>query len=1343
MTTQAAGGDRRHKGNRRARTSKRKFFHGWWVLLPSALIAMVVPPIGPVQATFSSQTQISNGQGFLQGQFAQVGVRANGAFGSTSVPSGFNQNPANCLGFRVDREMDGWGVTTDDGDFFCPGSPFEGWQVKVGSSIGKNDNGQTGVAGAVSNVQSAGSSQCVSWDSASPYNGVSISQRYCVPTAGQALHTDVTLTNTTGSAISDVFFGRGFDPDNATGSGSMTCAGSTGNTTTFQSCNAVTGQGAEAQATARWGNGAFIALQSFDARARVARQTGGFSSPDPADIWNAGNTLATSGAYLGNIGEIYADAGIYVALNVPTLGAGASTSFRISYVLSAEGNNAPVLGAPVVSGIGQTSASVASTVNPKGYSTTATLVYSTDSSFATSSSVSMGTFTGSDELAASAEITGLDPSETYYAKIVATNETGTTESAVFDFDTLAATAPIVSSEEPTVTVDDGPVTLSGTLNPNGFSSTAVFQYSTTADFSGTVVDIPVSGTFTGTSLSTVSTTVSGLSPTTTYYFRLKVTNASGSAYGSTMSFVPADIPVPTSLVVTSLDDTTANGTLRWAITQANATAGGIYDSITFGVNGTITLTSALPQITQNVTITGNGRTNTIIDGNNLYRIFNVPSGRSLTISDMTLKQGQNVYGGLIYNSQGTVIATNIRFTAMTGGSAVWNNAAGSTATYTNCTFDYLSIGIGGDHGSTPQLPAGITTWADQTDSAFQNKTYVNNCVFSNNGAGINTQRFTKVQNSTFTNNGYAVNIQGLNRGQVLNSTFENNSIGVYHNGWLPPTFNMGTDNRLISGNTFTTNGIAIYLDDTYNNGQKNQSWSTVTGNTWDASGVWIRHYQWNGTSNAEGTARPYTTGTVFTQSSNTFPDTIGAPSGLTATDTGTSIILSWSAPTTGGYLPERYAIGWSGSLGGGGIATGNVGGANALNTSIEIPYSTIYSFGEPGETFPFYIRSDNDTFSKYSANSNTVSVQVGVSSTTSTGSSTSSSTTTTTTVDSSTTTTTEVPSTTTQPTVIVAPAPTETATTLPEESIPATEETTPEETTTEETTPTTEPEIIPSDDSTTTTTEPDTTVSKPTPDTEVTEEENVVSEEEVIAIVEDIASTGITEELVSVLDSGDLSEEQVAEIVDAVLETIVAGEVTAEVLDVLESDALTEEQVAEIVDAILEEEISEEAAVALATSAAVLESINADQATEIFATVDADVLTEEAKSEITDAVQDAPTEVKEAFEEEIDIYGDGFDEYVPTGSEIPVGERRTLIAASAALATATAAAAAGAAGSMGGGSGGSGGSSGGSSGGGGSSSGAGKKPEEEGEGGGELVGLEEDEEKEPFTRNSIFKYLED
>ena len=1253
----------------------------------------------PVQATsFASQTKISGGQGFLQGEFAEVGVRANGAFGSTSVPSGFHANPANCLGFRVDREMDGWGVTTDDGDYFCPGSPFEGWQMKVAGSVAKNDHTQTGLSGSVSDIQNSGSSQCVSWNSSSNYNGVSVSQRYCVPTAGQALHTDVTLTNTTGSAISDVFFGRGFDPDNATGSGNMTCGGATVGTSTFQSCNAVTGQGAEAQATARWGNGSFIALQSFDSRARVARQSGGFSSPDPSDIWTAGNTEATSGAYFGNVGEMVADAGLYVALKIPTLGAGASTSFRISYVLSAEGNNAPVLGAPVVSGVGQTSATVASTVNPKGYSTTATLVYSTDSTFATSDSVAMGTFTGSDELAASAEITGLDPSETYYAKIIAINETGTTESAVFNFETLAATAPIVSSEEPTVTVDDGPVTLSGTLNPNGFSSTAVFQYSTTADFSGTVIDVPVSGTFDGTSVSTVSTVVSGLTGSTTYYFRLKVTNASGSAYGSTISFVPADISAPTSLVVTSLDDTPANGTLRWAITQANTTSGGIYDSITFGIDGAINLTSALPQISENVTITGNGRTNTVIDGNNAYRIFYVQSGKTLTVSGMTLKQGQSTNGGLIYNSQGTVAATNVRFTGMSGGTAVWNNNGGSTATYTNCTFDYLNNGISGDYGSTPQLSTGVTSWSTQDDSAFGNKTYVNNCVFDHNNAGINTERFTRVQNSTFTNNSYAISIQGLNRGQVLNSTFTDNGIGIYHSSWISPTFNMGTDNRIISGNTFTTNGISIYLDDAYDNGQKNQSWSTVTGNSWDASGIWIRHYQWDGTTQVEGTARPYTTGTVFTQSSNTFPNTIGAPSNLTATDTGSGILLDWDAPTTGGYLPERYAVSWSGSLGGGGIATGNVGDANALNTSIEIPYSTIYSFGEEGETFPFYIRSDNDTFSKYSANSNTVSIQVGTSSSTTTTSSsvpTSSSMPT-----STTTTTTEVPMPVpTAPEVAVVPVEPEPTTTLPEESTPSTEVTLPEETGTEETLPETPVETVPSEPETETTVSPSddsipalddiALIIDAIPDNASAEEiadavstaldggtaEEVgevlatvfedATKEEVIAVLSAVFEDASSEEVVAILEAAfadGASDEEVAAVTEALLADGATEDAVATLVDVIESGVIDESQVQDVIAEILTEEINDEVATELATSATVIQNITAEQATDIFESVPVSELSPEDGAAIVDAVQEAPTEVKEAFEEEINVFSGVFDEYVAIGSTVDVGTRRSIVA---------------------------------------------------------------------------------
>jgi len=1379
------------------RGSRIRFRKGAWILVPAFSIAMLMPVVTPVQATFTTNTQISGTQAFLQGEFAEVGVRANGAFGSTSVPTGFHANPTNCLGFRVDREMDGWGTTTDDGDYFCPGSPFEGWQMKVAGSIGKNDNGQTGITGGVSDIQDSGSSQCVSWISASPYNGVSVSQRYCVPTAGQALHTDVTLTNTTGSAIENVYFGRGFDPDNATGSGAMTCAGGTVSTSMFQSCNAVTGQGTEAQATARWGNNAFIALQSFDARARVARQTGGFSSPDPADIWNAGNTLASSGTYLGNVGEMYADAGIYVALNVPTLGAGSSTSFRISYVLSADGNNAPVLGSPVVSGIGQTSATVASTVNPKGFSTTAQLVYSTDSTFATSSSVSMGTLTGTDEVAINAEIISLDPSQTYYAKIVATNETGTTESAVFEFDTLAATAPIVSSEEPTVTVDDGPVTLSGTLNPNGFSSTATFQYSTTSDFSGTIVDIPVSGTFTGTSLSSVSTVVSGLTGATTYYFRLKVTNASGSAYGSTLSFVPADLVAPVGILVTSLADDGSNGTLRWAINQANATAGGIYDAILFGLDGTITLTSALPQITQSVTITGNGITNTIIDGDSLYRPFNVASGKTLIISDVTLKRGQNTNGGLIYNGSGTVNATDVRFTSMTGGSAVFNNNNNSLATYTDCQFDYLNYGIAGDYGSTPYLATGVDSWSGTADTVFTNRTYVLRGQFSNNSYGIMNYRFTKVENSTFNNNTWAASITGINRTQITGSTFNGNGVAIYHNSWVPVGWNVGTDFRFINNNTFTNNGTSIYLDDGYNNNRKNPGWSTITNNSFDESGTWVTYYLWNGTSNVGGTVGFNEETTLFTQSANvsvattttTTTSSTTIPGSTTTTSTiptiievptGTSIPETPVTPTPVVPLPEETFIGpvlppvdeTPDSIpdytapeepviipdmpdAGEPITTDDLtdildivfvpdASPEEMTTVLDglldteltgkqfdaVIDATLGSFDEPGADVGAVIDSflgadlTDREFTKVldAVFSEDVSTEVFTEALTTMLDADLSDAEFDKVLDAAF-------SETTSPEVMVSALGSLFDGPASGEDISKFMGAVFDEDISVEDTKTVLGDLL------------GTTLS-------MSEAEAVfdnvfdadLSDAETIDLIVDVLKDGLTADnlgaaLGAVFDE-EVSSEVLIETFTAVLGNKLNAESVGVIVDVLESDTITNDQVSQVVDLITGQEGGIEAgqSAELSASPKVLESITPDQATEVFAALDVTNVTPEQEAQLAEALTDAPQDIKEALEEEVDIYGEGFDDYVAVGSQVDVGARRTLIAATTAVAAITAAGAAT------GGPGGSGGSSGGgnSSGPSGTNNNVAKKNEEE-EMAGEIAGPGDDEDSN-FTKNSIFKY---
>lgn len=649
---------------------------------------------------------------------------------------------------------------------------------------------------------------------------------------------------------------------------------------------------------------------------------------------------------------------------------------------------------------------------------------------------------------------------------------------------------------------------------------------------------------------------------------------------------------PTSLVVTSLLDDGSTGTLRWAIGQANATSGGIYDSIEIPA-GTITLNSALPNITQNVTITGNGKISTVIDGAGQFRVFNVNAGVSLTVNDMTLQRGANVNGGLINNSRGIVIGNRIRFTNMSGGSAVFNNNGVSVAYYTDSTWDYLSIGIAGDYGSTPSLAAGVTSWSETNDTVFQNRTYVTRGTFENNTHGIYNYRFTKVIDSTFNNNsGTGANVTGLNRTQIINSSFTNNGTAIYHSSWIPVGWNMGTDNRFISGNTFTNNATSIYLNDSWNNGQKNQSWSTVQNNIWDGNGTWISYQQWDGSSNASYVATPSTEGTIFTQSGNSIPP----PPTTTTTTTEPPTTTTTEPPTTTTEPPT---------------------------TTTEPTITTTEP--EPVITDPPTTTTEPETI----------------------------------------------------PPVVVPPDTEPPVTTEPE--VIQQEPTDP---------PVTEPEI----------TEPLTTEPDPLPEEpqdvnnqideilsgDLNQEELVdaatnllsgeLSTEQFTEVIDQVFATELTDEafaevLETVFDEP-LSDEEFTAVIDAVLKQPLSDEQFSELVDVLSGENVTEEQVQEAIGAIIETGIDEDQAAEIATSSEILSSITGDQATEIFDTVVAGELTEEQGQAIVDAVQNAPEEVKEAFEEEINVFQGNFDTYVAIGSSIPVGERRVVIAAGAVIAAA-------------------------------------------------------------------------
>ena len=151
-----------------------------------------------------------------------------------------------------------------------------------------------------------------------------------------------------------------------------------------------------------------------------------------------------------------------------------------------------------------------------------------------------------------------------------------------------------------------------------------------------------------------------------------------------------------------------------------------------------------------------------------------------------------------------------------------------------------------------------------------------------------------------------------------------------------------------------------------------------------------------------------------------------------------------------------------------------------------------------------------------------------------------------------------------------------------------------------------------------------------------------------------------TEALEAVFDEP-ISDEKFDAIIGAVLDEPITNEQFKELVGVLESENVTEEQVAAAVDSVIENGVTEDQATDLATSEKVLQSVDGEQAAEIFDAVDISNVTPEEAAQLVEAVQDAPTEVRESMETEINVFSGPIDTYKPIGSSIPVSGRRVII----------------------------------------------------------------------------------
>jgi len=193
----------------------------------------------------------------------------------------------------------------------------------------------------------------------------------------------------------------------------------------------------------------------------------------------------------------------------------------------------PVTSAGPATEILPTSARLNGTVDPRNYDATVRFEWGTDgNSFPNSLAADPGSVTGNTPTSVSASLAGLTKGTTYFYRVVATNDGGTTVSGTQSFRTLT---------DPTVTIGGSfalsttSVRVEGAVDPEGSDSNVVFEYSDDG-WDSFEIKPAAQGTQSGNGIRLVSAVLTNLQQGVTYHYRLRATSDGGSGVSSTNSF---------------------------------------------------------------------------------------------------------------------------------------------------------------------------------------------------------------------------------------------------------------------------------------------------------------------------------------------------------------------------------------------------------------------------------------------------------------------------------------------------------------------------------------------------------------------------------------------------------------------------------------------------------------------------------------------------------------------------------------------------------------------------------------------------------------------------------------
>ncbi len=194
---------------------------------------------------------------------------------------------------------------------------------------------------------------------------------------------------------------------------------------------------------------------------------------------------------------------------------------------------APAATTNAATGVTTTGATMNGTVNANNAGTTVSFEYGTTTAYGTTVTATQSPVTGTADTAVSKMVSNLTPSTTYHYRVVGQNSTGTTYGADMTFITNG-TAPAATTNAATGVTTTG-ATMNGTVNANNAGTTVSFEYGTTTAYGTTVT--ATQSPVTGTADTAVSKTIIGLTPSTTYHYRVVGQNPTGTTNGADMTFI--------------------------------------------------------------------------------------------------------------------------------------------------------------------------------------------------------------------------------------------------------------------------------------------------------------------------------------------------------------------------------------------------------------------------------------------------------------------------------------------------------------------------------------------------------------------------------------------------------------------------------------------------------------------------------------------------------------------------------------------------------------------------------------------------------------------------------------